>query len=254
MLQLANIGSMDDIQSLFKATIAEFMENGRWMRNWAIVNMTIRTRTKITAATVTAARHCTPADVLVPHDQKGEFEPQVLKKSQTSINQDIEGTILSMYVKSMAAGDIDAHIQDIYGISGSYSTISRITDKILPIAREWQRRPLETIYAVVFLDAIHYHVRSEGQIVKKAVCIAIGIDLDGRRDVLDIWVGENERVKFGATVLNGLKNRDVENIFISCTVNLTGFDAAIHLLSLRPRSRTVSSTSYAIPAGVLQGS
>ena len=106
--------------------------------------------------------------------------------------------------------------------------MSRITDKILPIAREWQQRPLEAIYAVVFLDAIHYHVRSEGQIVKKAVYIAIGIDLGGRKDVLGMWVGENESAKFWATVLNGLKNRGVEDIFIACTDNLTGFDAAIH--------------------------
>jgi len=87
----------------------------------------------------------------------------------------------------------------------------------LPVAREWQQRPLESIYAVVFLDAIHYHVRSEGQIVKKAVYIAIGVNLDGRKDVLGMWVGENESAKFWATVLNGLKNWGVEDIFIACT-------------------------------------
>ena len=86
-------------------------------------------------------------------------------------------------------------------------SVSRITDKILPVAREWQQRPLASIYAVVFLDAIHYHVRSEGQIVKKAVYIAISIDLDGHKDVLGMWVGENESAKFWATVLNSLKNR-----------------------------------------------
>ena len=164
----------------------------------------------------------------VPRDRKGEFEHQVLKKNQTSIGQDIEEKILSMYAKGMTTGDIEAHIQDIYGISVSDSTVSRITDKILPIAKEWQQRPLESIYAVVFLDAIHYHVRSEGQIVKKAVYIAIGVNLDGRKDVLGMWVGENESAKFWATVLNGLKNRGVEDIFIACTDNLTGFDAAIH--------------------------
>ena len=129
----------------------------------------------------------------------------------------------------MTTSDIEAHIQDIYGITVSYSTVSRITDKILPIAKEWQQRPLEPIYAVVFLDAIHYHVRSEGQIVKKAVYIAIGVNLDGRKDVLGMWVGENESAKFWATVLNSLKNRGVEDIFIACTDNLTGFDAAIHV-------------------------
>jgi transposase-like protein len=118
-------------------------------------------------------------------------------------------------------------VKDIYGIDVSDSTVSRITDKILPEAREWQQRPLESVYAVVFLDAIHYHVRSEGQIVKKAVYIAIGIDLDGKKDVLGMWVGENESAKFWLTVLNSLKNRDVEDILIACTDNLTGFSAAI---------------------------
>ena len=102
-----------------------------------------------------------------------------------------------------------------------------MTDKILPIAREWQQRPLEAVYAVVFLDAIHYHVRTEGQIVKKAVYISIGINLEGRKEVLGMWVGETESAKFWATVLNGLRNRGVEDIFIACTDNLTGFAAAI---------------------------
>ena len=167
-------------------------------------------------------------DVSVPRDWKREFEPQVLKKNQTSISQDIEEKILSMYAKGMTTSDIETHIQDIYGISVSDSTVSRITDKILPIAKEWQQRPLESIYAVVFLDAVHYHVRSEGQIVKRAVYITIGVDLDGRKDVLGMWVGENEGAKFWATVLNSLKNRGVEDIFIACTDHLTGFDAAIH--------------------------
>ena len=135
-------------------------------------------------------------DVSVPRDRKGEFEPQLLKKNQTSISQDIEEKILSMYAKGMTTGDIEAHIQDIYGLSVSDTTVSRITDKILPVAKEWQQRPLESIYAIVFLDAIHYHVRSEGQIVKKAVYIAIGLDLDGRKDVLGMWVSENESAKF----------------------------------------------------------
>ena len=133
-----------------------------------------------------------------------------------------------MYAKGMTTGDSEAHIQDIYSIFVSDSTVSRITDNILPIAKEWQQRPLESIYAVVFLDAIHYHVRSKGQIVKKAVYIAIGVNLGGRKDILGMWAGENEGATFWTTVLNGLKNRGVEDIFITCTDNLTGFDAAIH--------------------------
>ena len=109
----------------------------------------------------------------------------------------------------------------------SDSTVICITDKILSIAKEWQQRPLEAICAVVFLGAIHYHVRSEGQIIKKAVYIAIGIDLGGKKDVLGMWVGENESAKFWAMVLNGLKNRWAEDIFIACTDNLSGFSNAI---------------------------
>ena len=165
-------------------------------------------------------------DLDIPRDRKGEFEPQIVRKNQTDISN-IEDQVLSMYAKGMTTGDIEAHIQDIYGVEVSDTTVSRITDKILPIAKEWQQRPLESVYAVVFLDAIHYHVRSEGQIVKKAVYIAIGINLDGKKDVLGMWVGENESAKFWATVLNGLRNRGVEDIFIACTDNLTGFAAAI---------------------------
>ena len=127
----------------------------------------------------------------------------------------------------MSTTDIGDHIRDIYGIEVSESTVSRITDKVLPEAREWQQQPLESIYAVMFMDAIHYHVRSEGQIVKKAVYIAIGIDLNGRKDVLGMWVGENESAKYWTTVLNSLRNRGVEDVFIACTDNLTGFANAI---------------------------
>ena len=132
-----------------------------------------------------------------------------------------------MYAKGMITSDIESHIQDIYGLSVSDTTISRITDKILSLAKEWQQRPLDPLYTVVFMDAIHYHVRSEGQIVKNAVYIAIGINLDGRKDVLGMWVGENESAKFWASVLNSLRNRGVEDILIACTDNLTGFSAAI---------------------------
>lgn len=132
-----------------------------------------------------------------------------------------------MYAKGMTTSDIQAHIKDIYGMNISDTTVSRITDKILPEAREWQQRPLESVYAVVFMDAIHYHVRSEGQIVKKAVYIAIGVNLEGRKSVLGMWVGENESAKFWASVLNNLKNRKVEDILIACTDNRTGFSEAI---------------------------
>lgn len=235
LLQASNISSMDDIQNLFKETIAEFMENGLDAElDEELGYSKYDYRNKETDncrnghSSKTLKTSFGDVEVSVPRDRKGEFEPQLLKKNQTSVSQDIEEKILSMYAKGMTTSDIETHIHDIYGLDVSDTTISRITDKILPIVREWQQRPLENIYAVVFMDAIHYHVRSEGQIVKKAVYIAIGINLEGRKDVLGMWVGENESAKFWATVLNGMKNRGVQDIFIACTDNLTGFSAAIN--------------------------
>ena len=128
-------------------------------------------------------------EIAVPRDRNGDFEPQLIKKNETTLSGDIEEKIISMYAKGMTTNDISAHIEDIYGIEVSDSLVSRITDKILPIVKEWQQRPLESVYAVVFMDAIHYHVRCEGRIVKKAVYIAIGIDMDGKKDVLGMYVG-----------------------------------------------------------------
>jgi transposase-like protein len=234
ILELNDISSMEDIQSLFKETIAEFMENGldaEMDEELGYSKYDYRNKDTDNSrnghSSKTLRTSFGDVEISVPRDRKSEFEPQILKKNQTSISQDIEEKILSMYAKGMTTGDIETHIRDIYGIEVSDTTVSRITDKILPVAKEWQQRPLESIYAVVFLDAIHYHVRSEGQVVKKAVYVAIGINLDGRKSVLGMWVGENESAKFWATVLNGLRNRGVEDIFIACTDNLTGFTAAI---------------------------
>jgi len=166
-------------------------------------------------------------EIDVPRDRNGEFEPQLIKKQQTSLSGDIEEKIISMYAKGMTTSDIESHIQEVYGLEVSDTTVSRITDKILPVAKEWQRRPLESIYAVVFMDAIHYHVRKEGSIVKKAVYIAIGVDLRGIKDVLGMWVGENESAKFWLSVMNEIKNRGVEDILIACVDGLTGFTDAI---------------------------
>jgi transposase-like protein len=162
-------------------------------------------------------------EIDVPRDRNGEFEPQLMPKHKNTLTQDIEAKIISMYAKGMTTGDIETHIKDLYGIEMSDSTISRVTDKILPIAKEWQNRPLEEIYAVVFMDAIHFHVRSEGQIIKEAVYIAIGINMDGCRDVLGLWIGENESAKFWLSVMNGLRNRGVEDILIACVDGLTVF-------------------------------
>ena len=234
LLELAGVNGMDDIQQLFRETIAEFMETGLdaeldehlgYDRYDTKEKDTDDSRNGHSSKTLRTSFGDTP--IQIPRDRKGEFDPVILRKNQTSISQDVEAKIISMYAKGMTTADIGDHIRDIYGIEVSESTVSRITDKVLPEAKEWQQRPLESIYAVMFMDAIHYHVRSEGQVVKKAVYIAIGIDLSGRKDVLGMWVGENESAKYWATVLNSLRNRGVEDIFIACTDNLTGFSNAI---------------------------
>ena len=234
LLALSGVEGMEDIQQLFRETIAEFMETGLdaemdeqlgYDRYDVKGKETDDSRNGHSKKTLRTSFGDTT--IQIPRDRKGEFDPVILRKNQTSISQDVEAKIISMYAKGMSTTDIGDHIRDIYGIEVSESTVSRITDKVLPEAREWQQRPLESIYAVMFMDAIHYHVRSEGQIVKKAVYIAIGIDLNGRKDVLGMWVGENESAKYWTTVLNSLRNRGVEDVFIACTDNLTGFANAI---------------------------
>ena len=165
-------------------------------------------------------------DLDIPRDRKGDFEPQIVKKNQTDISN-IEDQVLSMYAKGMTTGDIEAHLKELYDLDISDSTISRITDKIMPLVKEWQERPLQEIYAVVYMDAIHYHVRSEGRIVKRAVYIALGIDMDGKKDVIGMYVGENEGAKFWLSIINGLKNRGVQDILIACVDGLNGFPQAI---------------------------
>lgn len=166
-------------------------------------------------------------DVAIPRDRNGEYEPQLIKKYQNTVAQDMEEKILSMYAKGMTTGYIESHRKELYDIDISDSTISRVTDKILPVVKEWQERPLDEVYAVVFMDAIHYPVRSEGRIVKRAVYIALGIDMNRKKDVLGMYVGENESAKFWLSILNGLKNRGVEDILIACVDELSGFPQAI---------------------------
>ena len=234
LLQELNVSSMEDIKDLFKEMIGTFLENGlegELDEELGYSKYDYKNKETDNSRNGTSSKKVRSSygeiDLNVPRDRKGEFEPELIKKQQTSISGDIEEKILSMYAKGMTTSDIESHIRDIYGLSVSDSTISRITDKILPLVKEWQSRPLESVYAVVFMDAIHYHVRSEGQIIKKAVYIAIGINMEGTREVLGMWVGENESAKFWLSVLNSLKNRGLEDILIACVDGLTGFPGAI---------------------------
>ena len=257
LLQLSKVSSMEDIQALFKETIAEFMEDGldaELTEELGYSKYDYRNKgtenSRNGHSSKTMRTSYGNIDVAVPRDRKGEFEPQLLKKNQTSITQDVEEKILSMYAKGMITSDIDEHIRDIYGLEVSDTTVSRISDKILPVAKEWQSRPLESVYAVVFMDAIHYHVRSKGQIVKKAVYIAIGLDLDGRKDVLGMWVGENESAKYWATVLNGPETWAWRTSLSPARITSPGSPRPLKRYSPGRRSRTASSTRSAIPRGM----
>ena len=170
-----------------------------------------------------------------PRDRTGTFEPAIVKKRQSDISE-FDEKIISMYAKGMTVRDIQEHIKDIYGVEISPTTISNITDKVISVAAEWQARPLSAVYAIVFFDAIHYHVRHEGKVVNKAAYTCLGVDLKGRKDVLGLWVGENEGAHYWLGIMNELKNRGVDDILIACVDGLKGFPEAIN--SAFPKTET----------------
>ncbi len=162
----------------------------------------------------------------VPQDRKSTFEPQIVKKRQKDIS-DIDKKIISMYAKGMTTRQISDTLMDIYGFEASEGFISDVTDKILPQIEDWQNRPLSEIYPVLYIDAIHYSVRDNGVIRKLAAYVILGINLEGRKEVLTIEVGDNESSKYWLSVLNNLKNRGVHDIMIICADGLTGIKEAI---------------------------
>ncbi|MCL2060756.1 MAG: IS256 family transposase [Oscillospiraceae bacterium] len=165
-------------------------------------------------------------ELSVPRDRDGEYEPQVVKKHQMDISE-IEDKIIFLYSQGTSTRDIERTMQEMYGIEVDATRVTKITDKLLPMIREWQNRPLESVYAMVMLDAIHYKVREDGAVAKKAVYIAVGTDMEGRKDVLGLWVGATESSKYWLGVLSGLKNRGVTDILIASVDGLAGFIEAI---------------------------
>lgn len=161
-----------------------------------------------------------------PRDRQGTFEPQLVKKGQTDIT-DFDEKIISMYAKGMTTRDIQEHVKDFYGVDISPTFVSTVTDKVINLAAQWQARPLETVYAIVFLDAIHYKVRQDGRVISKAAYTCLGIDTTGHKDILGIWIGEKEGAHYWLGILNELKNRGVEDILIACVDGLKGFPEAI---------------------------
>ena len=167
------------------------------------------------------------SEVAIPRDRNGKFEPGVLQRYQTRTDE-IEQKIMAMYSKGMSQRDIEDNLKEIYGADISQTLISKITDKILPEVNEWQNRPLETIYPIVYFDGIVFKSRKDNQIINKCVYTILGIDMNGQKDILGIWISENEGASFYASICSDLKNRGVSDIFIACHDNLKGLGEAIN--------------------------
>ncbi len=165
-------------------------------------------------------------DFETPRDRNGEFEPQIVPKNTRDVSG-IEDKIISLYGRGLTTREINEQIQDLYGIEVSSTMVSNITDQIIPQIKEWQERPLDDVYPFVFIDAVHFSVREDNRVVKKAAYIVLGINSEGFKEILGIWIGENESAKYWLGVLNDLKRRGVKDILIICSDNLTGIKDAI---------------------------
>lgn len=173
-------------------------------------------------------------EIETPRDRNGEFEPQIIRKNQTRWTG-FDDKILSMYARGMTTRDIQAHLEEMYQVEVSPSLISEVTDGVIEQARAWQNRPLDPFYGVVFLDALYVKMRHEGRVENRAVYVAIGIRLDGRKDVLGLWTSAAEGAKFWLNVLTELKNRGVRDIYLVCVDGLKGFPQAIE--SIFPKAQ-----------------
>ena len=162
----------------------------------------------------------------IPRDRNGSFEPQLVKKGQTDISE-FDEKIISMYGRGMTTRDIQATLEETYGLEVSPTFISSVTDKVIDVARSWQSRPLAPCYVIVYFDAIHYKVKDGNKVVTKAAYTVLGIDVVGKKDILGIWIGEAEGAHFWLGVANELKNRGVEDMMIACVDGLKGFPEAI---------------------------
>lgn len=172
------------------------------------------------------------AEIRVPRDRNGAFQSELLKKNSNEIEQ----KVIAMYAKGISTRDIQDMLDELYGISVSPTTISKITDKIWHLVEEWQNRPLESVYAIVYLDAIHIKIRRDGKVQNTAVYNVLGIDLEGNRDILGHWIGDGgEGANFWLSVISDLQSRGVEDIFLASVDGLTGFSDAIHSIFEKTR-------------------
>lgn len=165
-------------------------------------------------------------EVETPRDRNGSFEPQILRKHQTRFDG-FDDKILSMYSRGMTTREIQGHLQQMYGVEVSPGLISSVTDAVMDEVKAWQSRPLEPIYGLLFLDALYVKMRHEGRVENRAVYVAVGVDLEGRKDVLGLWTSSNEGAKFWLGVLTELRNRGVKDVLIACIDGLKGFPQAV---------------------------
>ena len=167
-------------------------------------------------------------------DRASSFEPKIVKKRQTTLGDGLDDKIISMYSRGMSYSDILSHFEELYGLELSKGQVSTITDKVWSEILEWQNRPLERVYPIVWMDALHFKVRIEGKVVSRAVYVVLGINEEGQKDLLALHISENEGAKFWLQVLTDLQNRGVEDILIACIDNLSGFSEAIR--SIYPKT------------------
>lgn len=183
-------------------------------------------------------------DIETPRDRSATFEPQIIKKRETILAESLENKILGLYGHGMSLRDISAHIKDMYDTDISATTLSTITDKIIPLVKEWQNRPLESTYCIVFMDAMYYKVKEDGKIVTRCVYNILGINVEGRKDLLGMYVAESEGANFWLGVLTNLQQRGVTDILIICIDNLKGFAEAI--ASIYPKTEVQTCVVHQI--------
>ena len=176
-----------------------------------------------------------PVELHTPRDRQGSFTPQIVGKREVYLGDDLEEKIIKLYARGMSYSDIQAHLSEIYDLEVSSGKLSQITDKIIPELEAWRARPLEALYPIVYLDAVHFKVRENGRVVSKAMYNVLAIRVDGHKELLGLYLGENESAKFWLSILTDLQARGVEDLLICCTDNLTGFSEAIE--SIFPKAR-----------------
>ena len=169
-------------------------------------------------------------EIYTPRDREGSFEPQIVPKGQRNLPGDIDEKIIGLYGLGMSYSDIQQHLSEMYGLQVSDGLINSITDKVIPAIREWQARPLERLYCILWMDAIHFKVRQEGQVISKAVYTVLGVNCHGEKEVLGLYLGDNESASFWMQVLADLNQRGVEDILIASIDNLKGFSEAIEAM------------------------